>query len=280
MPRNFIPAFKPPEEPTEPKRWFLFQGSKLLLVSDVAGVMIPERLPDTDLGLLAGRQQYLGLRTGPRGNEYCYCGELPEDFEPPPGMVFEQLRPLYSMLEESDFWLAGRAIQIVSWDRDHRYCGRCGNRTIDQTLDRSKVCPNCGQTQYPRLAPAVIVRIQRQIGSKREILLARSQRFRGAMFSVLAGFVEPGETLEDCVEREIAEETGIRVKDIAYFGSQPWPFPHSLMIAFTAEYESGELTIDRSELAEAGWFTAKSLPSTPPPPSIANRLITTWLQSV
>ena len=99
------------------------------------------------------------------------------------------------------------------------------------------------------------------------------------MFSVLAGFVEPGETLEECVQREIAEETGIRVKNIAYFGSQPWPFPHSLMIAFTAEFESGELTLDPVELAEAGWFTAGNLPRTPPPPSIAHRLVATWLQS-
>lgn len=261
------------------KRWFLFQGAKLLVLSDSSGVNIPEGFPDTTQALLPVRQQYLGVQTGPRGAQHCFCGELPETFEPPPGMAFEHLRPLYSMLEEADFWLAGRAMQIVAWDRDHQFCGRCGSRTVDQMQDRSKLCPVCGINHYPRLAPAVIVRVQRQVESKREILLARSQRFRGSMFSVLAGFVEPGETLEECVQREIAEETGIRVKNIAYFGSQPWPFPHSLMIAFTAEFESGELTLDPVELAEAGWFTAGNLPRTPPPPSIAHRLVATWLQS-
>jgi NAD+ diphosphatase len=119
--------------------------------------------------------------------------------------------------------------------------------------------------------------VERRDAAGRRILLARAQRFPTAMFSVLAGFVEPGETLEECVQREILEEVGLRVKNIRYFGSQPWPFPHSLMIAFVAEHEAGEIVVDPGELAEASWFAAEALPVIPPPPSIANRLITAWL---
>jgi NAD+ diphosphatase len=194
-------------------------------------------------------------------------------------MLFENLRPLYFTLDETTFWLAGRAVQIVEWDRTHQYCGRCGRTTIDQTLDRAKICPNCGLTNYPRLAPAVIVRVQRSTPTGPEVLLARAQRFPTSMFSVLAGFVEPGETLEECVQREILEEVGLSVKNVAYFGSQPWPFPHSLMIAFTADYDQGEIVVEPNEIAEAAWFASGALPNIPPPPSIANRLITTWLGS-
>lgn len=276
----FIPAISPPRAVEEPAAWFLFQGFRLLVFREGSAVSIPLLASPEEAGLLPIRRQYLGRLNGDSRAVDCFCGEIAEGEEPPPGFAFENLRPLYLSLDETAFWLAGRAVQIVDWDRTHQYCGRCGHPTADHATDRAKVCPNCGLTQYPRLAPAVIVRVQRQTAGGSEILLARANRFPTAMFSVLAGFVEPGETLEECVQREIQEEVGIRVKDINYFGSQPWPFPHSLMIAFTAEHESGELKVDMLELAEADWYAPERMPAVPPPPSIANQLITAWLADV
>lgn len=259
--------------------WLLFQGNRLLIMRKDGHAFIPTSNTLVETGLEVNHRRYLGA-LNENGSDYdCYCGEIAEGIDPPTGFTFESLRPLYLQLEEHLFWLAGRAIQIVDWDRTHRYCGRCGNLTRDHEHERSKVCPVCGLTHYPRLSPAIIVRVQRRVENGPEILLARATRFPGTMFSVLAGFVEPGETLEECVRREVLEETGVSVQKIRYFGSQPWPFPNSLMIAFTAEYQSGELHIDPSEIAEAGWYTPATMPSYPPPPSIANRLIMDWLDN-
>jgi NAD+ diphosphatase len=273
---RFYPVVLPPTGPAEPSLWFLFRGARLL-VGSAGGADVPRIASPADLGLSVVRWQYLGRLESDGHLTHCFSGEVVEETPPPPGMAFENLRALYPRLPETIFWLAGRAVQIVDWDRTHQFCGRCGNPTQNQIHDRSKACPVCGLTNYPRLAPAVIVRVERRDAAGRRILLARAQRFPTAMFSVLAGFVEPGETLEECVQREILEEVGLRVKNIRYFGSQPWPFPHSLMIAFVAEHEAGEIVVDPGELAEASWFAAEALPVIPPPPSIANRLITAWL---
>ena len=133
----------------------------------------------------------------------------------------DQLRTLFGTIREELVWVAGRANQLVDWDQSHRFCGRCGNPNRDKSDERAKICPDCGLINYPRLSPAVITAVLKDD----RILLARNKNFKGSMFSVLAGFVEPGETLEDCVKREIQEEVGIGVKNIRYFGSQPWPFP-------------------------------------------------------
>jgi len=277
MSATFFPAVTPPVGPAQPALWFLFQGNRLLVQSDGEAVAIPRLLSPADVGLATVRWQYLGRLDEEPGMSHCFSGELAEDAVAPPGLQFENLRALYLRLDEPLFWLAGRAVQIVEWDRTHQYCGRCGSPTTNQIQDRAKVCPVCGLTNYPRLAPAIIVRVERRDPAGRRILLARATRFPAAMFSVLAGFVEPGETLEECVQREIYEEVGLQVTNIRYFGSQPWPFPHSLMIAFVAEHAGGEIVIDPIELADARWFTADALPNVPPPPSIANRLITAWL---
>lgn len=276
MTYTFTSAIGSPEMEA-PGLWFIFQGNRLLVRRDESTTTIPFITSPEEIGVPAKRNHYFGRLRNENEEFYCLCGEVEDDFEPPPGFAFENLRPLYALLDEAAFWLAGRAVQIVDWDRTHQYCGRCGQKTADHPRERSKFCPSCGLTNYPRLAPAVIVRVQRMTERGPEILLARAQRFPTAMFSVLAGFVEPGETLEECVEREIFEETGIAVHNINYFGSQPWPFPHSLMIAFTADYASGELNVDPLELAEARWCSIDTLPTVPPPPSIANRLITAWI---
>lgn len=277
MSSGFIPAIQPPEDSdTRLALWFLFRGFRLLLCR---GELPCLTSPD-EAGLSLARRQFLGYLNDGSQAVPCYCGELEDDAVLPDGCTLENLRALYATLDETIFWLAGRAVQIVDWDRNHQYCGRCGRRTIPHASERAKVCPDCELTNYPRLSPAVIVRVQRMTPDGPEILLARAKRFPSTtMFSVLAGFVETGETLEECVEREIFEETGISVRNIHYFGSQPWPFPNSLMVAFTADYADGTLTADPQELEEAAWFSADALPLVPSPPSIANRLISTWHES-
>ena len=203
----------------------------------------------------------------------CRSAELPDDHEAPDGMAFRTLRELYGRIDDELWTLAGRAAQLVEWDRTHLHCGRCGTPTEHAPGERARRCPVCGHSAFPRLSPAVIMRVTR--GD--EILLARARRFPGAMYSVLAGFVEPGETLEECVAREVAEEVGIQVTDIPYFASQPWPFPHSLMIGFTATWVSGDLRLEEAELADARWFTRDNLPELPGNLSIARRLIDDWL---
>jgi NAD+ diphosphatase len=199
----------------------------------------------------------------------CFAAELVESVVAPEGMEFSGLRGLFGRLDDQLFALAGRAIQIVNWDRTHQFCGSCGARTEDKTDERAKICPKCGLLSFPRLSPAIIVAVVRDS----MLLLAHAHHFSEGFYSVLAGFVEPGETLEECVEREVHEEVGLQVKNIRYFGSQPWPFPHSLMIAFTAEYAGGEIRVDEAEIAYADWFAAQALPLIPGKISIARRLI-------
>lgn len=277
MPTQFEFSVSPPEHLDRPALWFLFQDNRLLVKNSIDIAEVPSLLSPADLGLTLIRQEYLGYLTDGSTISHCFSGEVAGNIALPEGMSFENLRALYPLLDEAIFWIAGRAVQVVEWDRIHQFCGQCGHLTANHPQDRAKVCPSCGLTTYPQIAPAIIVRVTRNAETESKILLARAQRFPPSMFSVLAGFVEIGETLEECVQREIREEVGITVQNIRYFGSQPWPFPHSLMIAFTAEYQDGDLINDPAEIVEAGWFGPDDLPHIPQPPSIANRLITAWL---
>jgi NAD+ diphosphatase len=190
-------------------------------------------------------------------------------------MAFHDLRSLYGRLEPDLHDLAGRAIQIVDWDRNHRFCGACGTPTEKATAERSRVCPRCGLSHFPRIAPSMIVAVERE-GA---ILLGRAHYFPPGIHSVLAGFLEPGESAEDAVVREVYEETRIEVTDIKYFGSQPWPYPHSLMLGFQARYAAGEIQVDGAELEAAGWFPADDMPMIfPGNVSIAQWLIRDFLE--
>ena len=268
--KEFIAGIAPPPERMGPAWWFAFQGSKLLVSMESSSVTIPCLSDFPALGLTILSQHYLGLLE----DRPCYAVETPEEIAPPAGMTFEGLRQVYGRLDEDLFWIAARAVQIVDWDRTHRFCGHCGVPMELQEIERAKKCPNCGLLHFPRLAPAIIVAIER--GDR--LLMARSRRFTTGMYSVLAGFVEPGESLEETVAREVKEEVGISLKDIKYFGSQPWPFPHSLMIGFTATYASGEIVMDDSEIEDAGWFTVDSLPPLPGKISIARKLIDWFIE--
>ena len=272
MKKEFISFVVPPKEKVDPAWWFAIQGDKVLIQQEPSASTIPRVVDFAEFGLAVLRQHYLGRLDGC----HCYAVEVAEEVAAPDGMMFEGLRQIYGRIDEYLFALAGRALQIIDWDRTNQFCGRCGSETRTHSIERAKECPKCGLLHFPRLAPAIIVLVRRG----REMLLARGRRFTTAMYSTLAGFVEPGETLEEALMREVKEESGITVKDIRYFGSQPWPFPHSLMIGFTANYASGQVTLNDSENIDVGWFTAENLPSQlPSEMSIARKLIDSFLES-
>jgi len=266
---TFKPGLRAPETLDGDTLAFGFRGRRLLVHQGESEARVPTLAELEGVANRAGfepvRRQYLGRLE----RRHVVSLELPEAAESPAGTAFRDLRGLFPQLPEAHFWLAARAVQIVDWDRDHQFCPRCAAAFELHPDERAKRCPKCALTAYPRLAPAVIVAVTRG----EEILLARSPHFPPGMWSVLAGFVEPGENLEECVAREVEEEVGVRVRKIRYVGSQPWPFPHSLMIGFHAEYAEGELKLEDPEIEDAAWYPRDSLPQIPPPISIARRLI-------
>jgi len=267
---HFIPAVIPPQETNREALWFLFHGDRLMVETCGDEVTVPHGLLSGVRSLQPMQMQYLGTLDGIP----CYGGELAEPVEAD-GTTFRGLRSLLGTLPDPLFSLAGRAYQIVDWERTHLYCGKCGGPTEPLDGERARACPGCGMHFFPRVTPAVIVAVVRD----RKILLAQARRFPLAFYSVLAGFVEPGETFEECVRREVREEVGIEVTNLRYFGSQPWPFPHSLMVGFTAEHAEGELAIEEKEIVQAGWFGADEIPrlQVPRHGTIARRLIEWFL---
>jgi NAD+ diphosphatase len=217
----------------------------------------------------AGRTRYLGHR----GSTACYAVECPPGAEVPAATYHPNVRELFGILPDEELGAAALAVRIVDFERNTRFCGRCGGTMEPSRSERARCCPVCHLTAYPRVSPAIIVLVQKGDG----ILLARSPRFPPELHSVLAGFVEAGENLEHAVIREVREEVGIAVTSIRYFGSEPWPFPDSLMIGFTAEYAGGEIVVDNNEILSAGWFDRDHLPKLPLRMSIARALIDQWI---
>lgn len=209
--------------------------------------------------------------------ELWWAVDVPEGEDPSFGAALD-LRRYHGAAAEHEWLAAGRAVQLVDWARTHRYCGRCGTPTGQAPAERAMRCPACGLSAFPRLAPAMITLVTRGApGPDQEALLARGVQWPVPMYSCLAGFVEPGESLEAAVAREVHEEVGVTVAAPRYFGSQPWPFPNSLMIGFRAEYVEGEIECDPTEIADAGWFRKDDLPMIPPGISIARKMIDAWL---
>jgi len=240
------------------------EGAALVIAVKGATVSLHD-LDEVDAGL------FLGTLDG----RHCWAVDADEAGDVDEDAFYADLFRLRSTVDDVTWALAGRAVQLVEWARTHRFCGRCGTATEALEKERARRCPSCGLLAFPRLAPAVIALVVREDG---RALLGRNARFPGAMFSCLAGFVEPGESLETAVRREIKEEVGVDVGEVEYFASQPWPFPHSLMIGFRATYAGGEIECDGEEIAEAAWFSPDDLPNIPPALSIARWLIDDWLE--
>ena len=266
LPPTFSPLWSVPEVPTSPGIWFVFRGQELLTLE---GEPDAKALPR---GVGAPLKVEAAHRIGLLGFEPCYAARALEEALPK-GHAFEPLRTLFDRLPDELLAVAGRAAQVLEFERTHRFCGACAEPTRPGDMGRARRCPACGETSYPRLAPAMMALVLREGAGGRELLLARGTRFTTPIYSALAGFVEPSETLEDCVRREVKEEVGVEVRGLRYFGSQAWPFPHSLMVAFLAEHASGEISCQAGEIVDAQWFKLDALPLLPHRLSVARRLI-------
>ncbi len=243
--------------------YFVFREGKLLVREESGAVVLPGR------GALeaAGADLAAAHDLGRGAFALALDAELPS-FEP------RGVRSLFATLAPDQLALAGKAMHVLRWAETSRFCSRCGAATERVHGERATRCPACGLATYPRISPAIIVLVRRGP----EALLARNSKFPGAFYSTLAGFSEIGESLEETLVREVREEVGVDVGDVRYFGSQPWPFPDSLMIGYTAEWKNGDIRVDETEIADARFFRRdEELPMLPPPVSIARRLIDAWL---
>lgn len=262
MPPDFTPLHAPRSHACA--HAFIFRGHELLIrASDLA---LPDASVRAALDLPAARTFPVGML----GERYCAAAWVAADVPAPPGFVFTSLRALFGALDEPLLAVAGRAFQIAEWARTHRHCGVCAGAMQQVAGERCLRCPACGHAAYPRISPAMMVLIRRGDA----VLLARHAGHASARFTALAGFLEAGESIEDAVHREVREEVGLAVRGLRYFGSQSWPFPHSLLIAFAAEYAGGEISVDPAEIAEARWFgPGDAFPEIPGNYSIAAALI-------
>ncbi len=261
-PANFTPLLHTP--PHTESLSFVFCGDQLLLAEH--DLSLPSGMALRLLGLGDSLFQPLGLWEG----KLCRATWIAPEDELPAGFGLRRLRSLFGEMPDDWVAVAARAYQIAEWARTHRFCGACGTKTVFSEGDRSAKCPACGHSAYPRISPAMMVLIKK--GD--HILLARHAGNRGVFATALAGFLEAGESIEEAIHREVFEEVGLKVKNPQYFGSQPWPFPHSLMVAFTAEYDGGEIVLDENEIAEAKWYGPNDpKPEIPATFSIAGRLI-------
>ncbi|MEN9560456.1 MAG: diphosphatase [Pseudomonadota bacterium] len=252
------------QNPTLPALHFVFHGNNILL-DEQTQVMwaTPEQLAE------AKRTVHLGQWQGHNLGAIA----LPEGVST--AGVFKSLRNTFGKWDEGQIALAGRAHQLLEWQRTHAYCGACGTLNERQPGERAMRCPQCEHSNYPRIAPAMMVLVHKG----NQLLLARNVNFPAGRMSALAGFLEAGETVEECIHREVKEEVGLEVNNLRYVASQNWPFPHSLMLAFHADYLGGEITTDPNEIAEASWFGPDDeLPTLPPSVSVAAYLINDGLR--
>ena len=258
------------EQPAGQALWFVVSGARVLMrqATDAPVLSPPRAAGAHELGLDLTDILYIGTLDGTP----CMAARLDAE-RAPEGYVARDLRALYGQVSDTVWGIAGLASQLVYWAQTTRYCPRTGDRTQPKEGEWATVCPTCELTQYPRVSPCIIVLVH----DGDRMLLTRQASWPGAFYSLVAGFVEPGETLEECVAREVREETGVEIAPPVYAGSQPWPFPHQLMVGFTAQYAGGEVVIDRSELEDAAWFPLDGLPMRPPSMSIAGRIIERYL---
>lgn len=245
--------------------WFIYRNNNLLLIKNNNDIKIPTTMEIESLhGDLVGVYN-IGLLNGIS----CFCGELPSSINIPENFILIPLSETATLFTNDTFSMCGKAYQINYWNQTHKFCGKCGSKTTDSKSEFAKICTNCGFISYPRISPAIIVGITK--GDK--MLLAHNKNFPNDVHSTIAGFLDPNETLEHCIRREVLEEVGIKIKNIKYFDSQPWPYPNSIMIGFTAEYDSGEISVDGKEITHADWYDRNNLPNLPAETTIARRII-------
>ena len=265
----FVPEVVQSREIRETDFFFVFKNREILVSRTGVEIRFPTQ---KELGEITDA---LGIRyfIGAIGSDFCFAcgidsGDLPESFS------FEPLRNAY--LDSAEKWrpALSTAVLVVDWDLNHRFCGRCGGETVVMDNEWCRKCSSCGHSAYPRTSPAVIVAVL----NEGKILLAHNRRFTQPVYSLIAGFVEPGEFLEDAVRREVLEETGLMVCDVRYFGSQSWPFPDSLMVGFVARYDRGTISLNE-ELEDAGWYTAETMPQIPSHGSISRKIIDWYLET-
>lgn len=252
---NFVIKALPMPREGEKSFWFLFHKDKLLVNKKDNNASIPFGNDLSKFNISIKSRQYLGRLN----NHPCFTGEVMEDTIDNPFLTSMSLRDAYNILDEDMYQLTGTAFHIMNWDRSTEFCGKCGEKTEQNEGDTSKKCPACNSRIYPKITPAILVAVVKD----NKILLAKNKERKSTYFSILAGHVEPGETLEEAVSREVKEEVGIEVKNIKYFGSQPFPNPDRLMIGFTAEHSSGEIEVDNIELYTAEWYTVDNMPEIP-----------------
>ena len=268
LPRSFTPLWAPPSGDLPAGLWFVFHGPELVVRNGAAGPEILSGAPDGGPPVPVETPRCIGMLDGAP----CWAAQASTEALPA-GAWREPVRKLFDRLDDGLLAVAGRAGQVLDFDRTHRYCGACATPTRLDDGGRARRCPRCDAVSYPRLAPAMMALVTRPGPAGRELLLARGRRFQAPIYSALAGFVEPSETLEESVHREVREEVGIEVRALRYFGSQCWPFPHSLMVAFLAEHAGGEIVCDPSEIVDARWFPIDRLPLLPHRLSVARKLI-------
>ncbi|MBZ2174212.1 NAD(+) diphosphatase [Schnuerera sp. xch1] len=244
----FKPSVKPLYEQDNDDFWFLFKDNKLMLLNERGKYSVVKWRDIKELDINVHSIQCIGGYK----NQNCYCGEIIEIIERK-NIEFLELIDVSKKMDKYLYMLTIRGKLLLNWLKLNQYCGICGSKTYlkDSYTERALVCSNCGNTTWPRTSPAIIVAVIN--GDK--LLLAHNKQFPNRKYSVIAGFVEYGETFEECVRREVYEEVGIKIKNIKYFGSQPWPFPNSMMIGFTAEYLEGEIEEDGEEIVHADWFS-------------------------
>ena len=262
-------------ETEQPMQWFVFFRDQLLLKKEYTAegeekCSIPcgthPPVPATE----GCTMHEVTLCNGDSVKAYALCQPVPETEE----WTMAGLRASYDLLPLGDYQAAGKAFQILYWDGHSRFCPVCGT-PMEQLAPIMKRCPECGNEMYPPVSTAIIVLVRKG----KEILLVRAHNFRGTFHGLVAGFLEAGETLEQCVAREVMEETGLKVKNITYFGSQPWPYPSGLMVGFIADYESGTIRLQEDELSAGAFYSKENLPELPRKLSIARKLIDGWLEN-
>lgn len=235
------------------KRWLVFQNAGFLLLNDSNAALPIKDMVSLKSSLV--RHFSLGIWDN---IDYC-CAELDPAHSLSSSLQAVPLRQALSVLDSHQYALAVKAFSVLNWDKNHQYCGSCGIKTYHPKQQFERICPQCQLSFFPRISPSIIVRIR----NHDHLLMARGPDFPVGVYGLIAGFVDSGESLEEAVLREVKEEVGISIKNIQYFNSQPWPFPDSLMVAFTADYDSGEIVIDNHEISEAGWYKYDQLPGWP-----------------